>query len=151
MIASYYLGAELTTAGITSTIAQLKAVSIFYPILTFPNLPYPLNLSSIRVVGIFDPLTHQNVVLNVWSLACAIAGTQLLINWGRKPSALACQLSLIIMLYVIGGLSKVYSDNTAAGVTSTNSLIYGNVACMFLFQGFYSYVMLEMSSRSYLY
>ena len=104
IIASYYLGAELNTAGITSNLEQLKA----------------------------------NVVLNAWCFVCALAGTQLLINWGRKPSAIACQSSLIILLYIIGGLSKVYSDNTAANVASSSALVYGNVACIFLFQGFYS-------------
>lgn len=51
-----------------------------------------------------------------------------------------CQFLLIVTLYIIGGLSKKYADNDASGVTSSNALIYGNVACMFLFQGFYSYV-----------
>jgi hypothetical protein len=58
--------------------------------------------------------------------------------WGRKSSALACQFSLIVMLYIIGGLSKVYADNTNNNIVSSNALVYGNVACMFLFQGFYS-------------
>lgn len=49
-----------------------------------------------------------------------------------------CQFSLIVMLYIIGGLSKMYADNTAANITSSNALVYGNVACVFLFQGFYS-------------
>jgi len=103
IIASYYLGDELTTAGITSTVAQLKA----------------------------------NVVLNVWSFACALLGTQLLARWGRKNSAILCQSLLIITLYIIGGLSKKYADNPDG---ASNSLIYGNVAVMFLFQGFYSLV-----------
>lgn len=106
LAASYYLGDELNSAGVTSSLAQLKA----------------------------------NVVLNVWCLACAVAGTQLLVRWGRKPSALACQFSLIVLLYIIGGLSKVYADHTAAGVASSNALVYGNVAAIFLFQGAYSCV-----------
>jgi hypothetical protein len=88
--------------------------------------------------NIYVSADEKNVVLNVWSLACAIAGTQLLVSWGRKPSALACQFSLIVTLYIIGGLSKVYADNEAANATSSNALIYGNTACIFLFQGFYS-------------
>ncbi|KAI0130037.1 putative sugar transporter [Xylariales sp. AK1849] len=101
IIASYYLGAELTTAGIVDTNDQLKA----------------------------------NVVLNVWCLACSLVGTYLAANWGRKPTALVCQILLVICLFVIGGLSKLYADNPNG---ATTSLIYGDVAVMFLFQGFYS-------------
>jgi hypothetical protein len=53
---------------------------------------------------------------------------------------LVCQCSLIVKLYIIGGLSKKYDDNTANNVTSSSALMHGNVACIFLFQGFYSYV-----------
>ncbi|ORX35085.1 putative hexose carrier protein [Kockovaella imperatae] len=107
IIASYYLGDELNTAGITSVLAQLKA----------------------------------NVVLNVWCFACAVAGTQFIARWGRKPSAIVCQTLLIVTLYIIGGLSKVYADQTAVNPNgATHAVVYGNVACIFLFQGFYSLV-----------
>lgn len=96
IIASYYLGDELATAGITAFVPVLKA----------------------------------NVVLNAWCFVCAVFGTKLLVNWGRKPSALACQASLGVMLYIIGGLSKVYEDQSNAGIVSSNSLIYGNVAAI---------------------
>lgn len=36
---------------------------------------------------------------------------------------------------MIGGLSKMYADNPDG---ASKSLIYGDVAVMFLFQGFYS-------------
>ncbi|CAJ2509069.1 Uu.00g140950.m01.CDS01 [Anthostomella pinea] len=101
IIASYYLGAELATAGITDSTDQLKA----------------------------------NVVLNVWCLACALGGTHLAARWGRKPTALTSQTLLIICLFVIGGLTKKYSDDPD---NATQSLVYGDVAVMFLFQGFYS-------------
>ncbi|KAL7619702.1 hypothetical protein AAE478_010244 [Parahypoxylon ruwenzoriense] len=101
IIASYYLGAELTTAGITNSNDQLKA----------------------------------NVVLNVWCLACALAGTNLAAQWGRKPTALVSEILLVICLFIIGGLSKMYADNPD---NASSSLVYGNVAVMFLFQGFYS-------------
>jgi hypothetical protein len=42
---------------------------------------------------------------------------------------------LITCLFVIGGLSKLYATNPSG---ASQSLIYGNVAVMFLFQGFYS-------------
>lgn len=101
IIASYYLGAELDTAGVTDTRDQLKA----------------------------------NVVLNVWCLLCALTGTHLAANWGRKPTAMLSQGLLIVCLFIIGGLSKIYADNPEG---ASQSLIYGDVAVMFLFQGFYS-------------
>ncbi|KAH8696214.1 general substrate transporter [Talaromyces proteolyticus] len=108
IIASYYLGAELETAGITDSNSQLKAVSI-------------------------SPLA--NVVLNVWCFFCSLIGTQLSASWGRKPTALLSQGLLIICLFIIGGLAKLNADNPSG---ASQSLIYGNVAVMFLFQGFYS-------------
>ena len=101
IIASYYLGAELDTAGITDTLQQLKA----------------------------------NVVLNVWCLACSLLGTLLASRWGRKPTAILSQVLLISCLFIIGGLSKMYADNP---LTASKALVYGDVAVMFLFQGFYS-------------
>lgn len=73
-------------------------------------------------------------MLNAWCLICAVVGTKALIELGRKPSALACQMSLIIMLYIVGGLSKKYEENSAANIKSSNALVYGNVAaiCKFL-------------------
>lgn len=74
-------------------------------------------------------------MLNIFCLICAVAGTQLAAVWGRKPIALLSQGLLIICLFVIGGLSKLYASDPAG---ASQSLIYGDVAVMFLFQGFYS-------------
>ncbi|KUI61234.1 High-affinity glucose transporter [Cytospora mali] len=101
IIASYYLGSELDTAGVTDSNDQLKA----------------------------------NVVLNVWCLACCLAGTHLAARWGRKPTAIFSQCLLIACLFIIGGLTKRYGDNPDG---ASKSLVYGDVAVMFLFQGFYS-------------
>ncbi|KAJ5919398.1 hypothetical protein N7466_010341 [Penicillium verhagenii] len=101
IIASYYFGSELDTAGITNTNDQLKA----------------------------------NVVLNVWCLACCLIGTHLIARWGRKSTAMLSQILLSSCLFIIGGLSKKYASNPLG---ASNSLVYGNVAMMFLFQGFYS-------------
>lgn len=76
-----------------------------------------------------------NVVLNVWSLACCLVGTFGCAVWGRKSTALISQVLLIACLFIIGGLSKLYADDPSG---ASGSLIYGNVAVMFLFQGFYS-------------
>lgn len=101
IIASYYLGDELDTAGITNYVSQLKA----------------------------------NVVLNVWCLFTSLVGTHMCAKWGRKPTALVSQSLLVICLFIIGGLSKIYADH---GTATSGSVIYGDVAVMFLFQGFYS-------------
>ena len=45
------------------------------------------------------------------------------------------QVLLIICLFIIGGLSKMYAENPDG---ASNGLIYGDVAVIFLFQGFYS-------------
>lgn len=71
----------------------------------------------------------------MWCLACCLAGTHLVAKWGRKPTALLSQALLIASLFIIGGLSKMYADNPDG---ASSSLVYGDVAVMFLFQGFYS-------------
>ncbi|KAJ5756854.1 hexose carrier protein, partial [Penicillium manginii] len=101
VIASYYLGSELDTAGITDTNDQLKA----------------------------------NVVLNTWCLLCSLIGTHLAAKWGRKSTAILSQTLLSLCLFVVGGLSNMYASDPAG---ASNGLVYGNVAVMFLFQGFYS-------------
>lgn len=75
------------------------------------------------------------MVLNVWCLACSIFGTNLAAKWGRKPTALVSEALLVICLFIIGGLSKMYADDPDH---ASSSLVYGNVGVMFLFQGFYS-------------
>ena len=101
IIASYYFGSELKTAGITDSNQQLKA----------------------------------NVVLNAWCLVCCLIGTHLAAKSGRKITALLSQFLLTVFLYTIGGLTKKYSE---APDRASSSLVYGNVAVIFLFQGFYS-------------
>ncbi|KAH8900708.1 putative sugar transporter [Thozetella sp. PMI_491] len=101
VIASYYLGAQLTSAGITARNDQLKA----------------------------------NVVLNVWCLFTSLVGTHLAHSWGRKTTALLSQSILIVCLFIIGGLTKMYGDNPQG---ASHALVYGNVAVIFIFQGAYS-------------
>ena len=45
------------------------------------------------------------------------------------------QFLLTACLFIIGGLSKSYASDPSG---ASNALVYGNVAVMFLFQGFYS-------------
>lgn len=93
-----------------------------------------LNLDSAGVTNSNDQL-KANVVLNVWCLACCLVGTHMVAKWGRKPTALLAQCLLTACLFIIGGLSKIYASNPDG---ASSSLVYGNVAVMFLFQGFYS-------------
>lgn len=71
----------------------------------------------------------------MWCLGCSLVGTHLAASWGRKSTALLSQTLLVICLFVIGGLSKIYADDPDG---ASKSLVYGDVAVMFLFQGFYS-------------
>ncbi|KAK6063601.1 hypothetical protein SCUP515_12290 [Seiridium cupressi] len=112
LIALFYLGPELSSAGITDSRTQLRV----------------------------------NVVLNAWCLVCCLLGTFLVSSWGRRPTAITGQSLLTVCLFIIGGLSKVYADDGPDG--TSNSLIYGNVAVIFLFQGFYS---LAWTPITYLY
>lgn len=127
IIASYYLSAELDTAGVTDTNDQLKAVS---PAFLLSFLP-----SHFRRLHRHLTTPGQNVVLNVWCLACCLVGTHMAARWGRKPTAIVSQCLLITCLFVVGGLSKVYADDPEG---ASQSVIYGDVAVMFLFQGAYS-------------
>jgi hypothetical protein len=101
IIASYYLGTELDSAGITEKLPQLQA----------------------------------NVVLNVWCLFTCLLGTYMCDKWGRKPTAFLTECLLIICLFIIGGLTKMIADQ---GSSASYGLKLGDVAVMFLFQGFYS-------------
>ncbi|OBT56748.1 hypothetical protein VE04_03425 [Pseudogymnoascus sp. 24MN13] len=112
LIALFYLGPELASAGITDSRTQL----------------------------------HVNVVLNSWCLVCCVFGTFLVSSWGRRPTVITGQSLLIVCLFIIGGLAKIYADNGPDG--TSNSLIYGNVAVIFLFQGCYS---LAWTPVTYLY
>ncbi|KAJ8112285.1 hypothetical protein ONZ43_g5430 [Nemania bipapillata] len=93
--------------------------------------------TELTTAGITDSTAQlqANVVLNVWCLACALSGTHLVSRWGRKPTALMSEVLLFTTLFIIGGLTKAYNDNPEG---ASQSLIYGDVAVMFLFQGFYS-------------
>jgi hypothetical protein len=99
VIASYYLGAELTNAGIKDTKTQLEI----------------------------------NIILNAFSLVCALGGTWGIDKVGRKPTALISTTLLTVCIFVIGALTKVYGESTQ------KSGIYATVAMVFLFMGAYSY------------
>ncbi|WWD17593.1 hypothetical protein CI109_102034 [Kwoniella shandongensis] len=93
--------------------------------------------TELSAAGITD--SHQqlkaNIVLNSWCLVCCLSGTQLAVRWGRKTTALLAQFILTVFLFTIGGLTKKYAANPKG---ASDALVYGNVACIFLFQGAYS-------------
>ncbi|GAM37369.1 hypothetical protein TCE0_023r07237 [Talaromyces pinophilus] len=84
--------------------------------------------------------TQINVILNCWSFAVAIAGSFALDYIGRRKQTLWCIVGMIVCLYILGGLIKVYGEST------NTSGIYGSIAVIFLFQGFYSFSITPMTS-----
>lgn len=98
------------------------------------SLPQGLTLSNAGITDSNDQL-KANVVLNVFCLFTCLVGTHLCAKWGRKPTALTTECLLVLCLFIIGGLTKMYGEDPDG---ASNALIYGNVATMFLFQGFYS-------------
>ena len=87
-IVSYYLGDMLSNAGITSEKTQLEIVSI-------------------QALGnVWTTEKSQNIVLNAWCLVCAMTGTFLTDHAGRKALCLFACVSMTIMLFIVGGLTK---------------------------------------------
>jgi len=82
-----------------------------------------------------------NVILSCWSFVIAVSGSLLFDIIGRRKQTLACYAGMISTLYLFGGLAKIYGTN------STNmSGIYGTIAVLFLFQGFYAFSITPLSS-----
>ncbi|CAK7213496.1 hypothetical protein SCUCBS95973_001813 [Sporothrix curviconia] len=85
--------------------------------------------------GITDSTTQLeiNIILNAWCLVVAVIGTLLLDRLGRRRLALYSAIAMTVFLFMVGALTKAYGDST------NQSGIYGTVACIFLFQGAYSF------------
>ena len=85
--------------------------------------------------GVTDTTTQLeiNIILNAWCLVVSLVGTAMADKLGRKALAAISTAMLIVFIFVVGALTKVYgnSDNTSG--------IYGTVASIFLFQGAYSF------------
>ena len=139
IIASYYLGAELDSAGITEPLPQLQANVVLnvwclaaclfgYVIRNF-SVNFRMSLS----IGTADrDHSYHRSHTNSHIQNCR---THLCAKWGRKPTALLTECLLVICLFIIGGLTKLVTDQ---GDNASQSLKLGDVAVMFLFQGFYS-------------
>ncbi|KAJ7147187.1 MFS sugar transporter-like protein [Mycena crocata] len=91
--------------------------------------------SMLNNAGITDTTTQLqiNIILNAFSLLCALAGTYYVDRIGRKATAVISIGSLTIFLFLVGALTKTYGNST------NNSGIYATVAMIFLFQGAYSF------------
>ncbi|KAI7190658.1 hypothetical protein KC316_g7677 [Hortaea werneckii] len=74
-----------------------------------------------------------NIILNAWSLVCALCGTCSVDRLGRKTTALASATTLTVIIFIEGALTKVY------GTSENDSGIYATVASVFLFMGAYSF------------
>ncbi|KAI6839217.1 hypothetical protein KC340_g3012 [Hortaea werneckii] len=74
-----------------------------------------------------------NIILNAWSLVCALCGTCSVDRLGRKTTALASATTLTVIIFIEGALTKVY------GTSKNDSGIYATVASVFLFMGAYSF------------
>ncbi|KAJ7433041.1 MFS sugar transporter-like protein [Mycena galericulata] len=91
--------------------------------------------SMLDNAGITNTTTQLqiNIILNAFSLLCALAGTYYVDHIGRKATATISITSLTICLFLVGALTKIYGNST------NNSGIYATVAMIFLFQGAYSF------------
>lgn len=122
----FYLGKILTQAGITSTKTQ----------------------------------TQVQVIINCWSFAVAVCGSFLLDVLGRRKQLFIGVGGMVVTLLMIGGLIKreycpdfsgfsTLINNTLYldfGTSTDTSGIYGTIAVIFLFQGFYAFSITPMTS-----
>ncbi|KAK7202666.1 hexose transporter [Myxozyma melibiosi] len=81
-----------------------------------------------------------NVILSAFCLVIAVVGSHAAVYIGRKPLVLWSLGTSTIFLYMFGGLSARY------GNSDNKSGIYGTIACMFLFNGAYSFGQTPISS-----
>ncbi|KZL80865.1 hexose transporter [Colletotrichum incanum] len=132
---------------IVATPANRKRLAIlctFGPMINmFGNFIISFYLTKIlSQAGIRDTVkqTQIQVILNCWSFAVAVFGSFMLDVLGRRKQTFIGVIGMIVTLYVIGGLIKTY------GESSNQSGIYGTIAVIFLFQGFYAFSITPMTS-----
>ncbi|KAK5307619.1 hypothetical protein LTR99_000591 [Exophiala xenobiotica] len=85
--------------------------------------------------GITDTNTQLqiNIYLSIWCLCTATCGTWFADKIGRKKLGAGSMAVSLVFLYLVGGLTKVY------GSGENYSGVLGTVACIFLYQGTYSF------------
>ncbi|KAJ8114043.1 hypothetical protein OPT61_g3985 [Boeremia exigua] len=84
--------------------------------------------------------TQVQVIINCWSFAVAILGSFMLDILGRRVQTFIGVGGMAATLMMIGGLIKRFGDST------DTSGIYGTIAVIFLFQGFYAFSITPMTS-----
>lgn len=114
----------------------------------------------LTIAGITSTTTQLqvNVILSCWAFAVAVVGSFLLDVVGRRIQAISAIIGMICSLYLLGGLTKsmcslhhmrlyrIAADLSGYGESQSQSGIYGTLAALFLFQGFYSISITPMTS-----
>lgn len=91
--------------------------------------------TMLDAAGITNTTTQLqiNIGLNAWGLLIAIIGTLFADRIGRRKLSLTATALLVVFIFLIGGLTKVY------GAGGSTSGVYATVAMIFLFQGAYAF------------
>ncbi|KAJ3521558.1 hypothetical protein NM208_g13237 [Fusarium decemcellulare] len=74
-----------------------------------------------------------NLVLSAWQFVIAVSGSLFAEKLGRRLLCLSSLGSCTAMFYIVGALTSVYGDG------HVTSGVYGTVASIFLYLGFYSF------------
>ncbi|KAJ5359443.1 uncharacterized protein N7496_011856 [Penicillium cataractarum] len=123
---------------------RLLILCTFGPMINmFGNFIISFYLTKIlSQAGITDTTTQTQVqvIINCWSFAVAILGSFMLDILGRRGQIFIGVGGMVTTLLLIGGLIKRY------GSTTNTSGIYGTIAAIFLFQGFYAFSVTPMTS-----
>ena len=102
--------------------------------------------------------TQITVILNCWSFAVAVVGSFTFDKLGRRKQTLVSIGGMIASLFILGGLIKstfsqlrmiyefVILRHAEYGTSGNKSGIYGAIAFIFLFQGFYAFAITPMTS-----
>ncbi|KAH7022208.1 hexose transporter-like protein [Ilyonectria destructans] len=132
---------------IIATPANRKRLAIlctFGPMINmFGNFIISFYLTKILdQAGITDTVkqTQIQVIINCWSFAVAVLGSFMVDILGRRIQTFIGISGMVVTLYIIGGLIKHYGEST------NQSGIYGTIAVIFLFQGFYAFSITPMTS-----
>ncbi|KAH7368687.1 general substrate transporter [Plectosphaerella cucumerina] len=132
---------------IIATRANRKRLAIlctFGPMINmFGNFIISFYLGKILTqAGIKDTKTQTQVqvIISCWSFVIAIFGSFMLDILGRRVQTFISVSGMIVSLLVIGGMIKQF------GESSNTSGVYGTIAVIFLFQGFYAFAITPMTS-----
>ncbi|KAJ5833265.1 hypothetical protein N7474_001576 [Penicillium riverlandense] len=142
---------------------RLAILCTFGPMINmFGNFIISFYLTKIlSQAGITDTVTQTQVqvIINCWSFAVAILGSFMLDILGRRVQMFIGVSGMVATLLLIGGLIKRISlfpivlrvpntdiNHQGYGSSTNTSGIYGTIAVIFLFQGFYAFSVTPMTS-----